>query len=315
MTNFVLKTPIVFIIFNRPETTEKVFIEIAKARPQKLLVISDGPRVNRPGEELRVAEARSIINRVDWPCEVFCDFSDINLGCKVRVSSGLDWAFELVSEAIILEDDCLPDPTFFRFCEELLAEYREDKRIGMISGDNFQFGRLYNEDSYYFSKYMHIWGWATWKDRWVNSYDVNMTDWPIARDSDRLSKIFENKRETNFWTSIFDKVYRGKIDTWDYQWAYANWIRNRCSVLPSVNLISNIGFGADATHTIRNSHLANLPTKSLSFPLTHPKNIVKNDMADSFTRKSWFMRPLWLKISDRIRLISVKSLKRSLTRR
>jgi hypothetical protein len=318
MTDFALKTPVAFIIFNRPDTTERVFAEIAKARPQKLLVISDGARANRPGEAERVAAVRSIIKRVNWPCEVLCNFSDINLGCKLRVSSGLDWVFEQVSEAIILEDDCLPDPSFFRFCEELLEKYREDKRVGMISGDNFQFGRLYNEDSYYFSRYIHIWGWATWKDRWVNDYDVDMADWPLVRDTGVLTKILENKREATFWKSIFNKVYLGKIDTWDYQWAYTNWTRNRYGILPAVNLISNIGFGADATHTQRTSHLANLPTKSISFPLSHPKNIIKNEVADSFTRNSWFIRPLWLKILDRIRslaICSIQSLQKSLTRR
>jgi hypothetical protein len=318
MSEFALKTPVVFIIFNRPATTERVFIEIAKARPQKLLVISDGARKNRPGEAELVASVRSIIKRVDWPCEVLCNFSEINLGCKVRVSSGLDWAFEQVSEAIILEDDCLPDPSFFRFCEELLEKYREDKRVGMISGDNFQFGRRYSEDSYYFSRYIHIWGWATWKDRWVSDYDVNMADWPLVRDAGVITKIFENKREASFWKSIFNKVYLGKIDTWDYQWLYANWTRNRYGILPAVNLITNIGFGADATHTQGTSHLANLATKSLNFPLEHPKNMIVNEVADSFTRNSWFIRPLWLKILDRVHSLSassIKTLQRSLTRR
>lgn len=161
MPEFQLTTPVAFIIFNRPDTTEKVFAEIAKAKPPKLLVIGDGPRVSRQGEAEKVAAARSIIQCVDWDCEVQTNFSDVNLGCKRRVSSGIDWVFEQVEEAIILEDDCLPDPTFFRFCEELLARYRHDQRIGMISGDNFQFGSRRNDDSYYFSKYVHIWGWAT----------------------------------------------------------------------------------------------------------------------------------------------------------
>jgi hypothetical protein len=300
MTDFSLNTPVALIIFNRPDTTQKVFDEIAKARPPKLLVVGDGARSNRPGEAERVAAARAIIQQVNWPCEVLCNFSDRNLGCKARVSSGLDWVFEQVPEAIILEDDCLPDPSFFRFCEELLEKYREDRRVGMISGDNFQFGRKYNEDSYYFSKYIHIWGWATWRDRWVGTYDVNLSSWPHVRDSGGLAKLIENKKEAAVWTHIFNEVHLGKIDTWDHQWAYANWVNGRCGILPTVNLISNIGFGADATHTVRTSHLASLPRYTVDFPLLHPREFRTNDLADAFTRDSWLMRPLWLKIVVRI---------------
>ena len=300
MTEFKLSAPVVFIIFNRPDTTEKVFAEIAKAQPPKLLVIGDGPRINRPGEDERVAATRAIIKRVDWPCDVQVNFSEINLGCKVRVSSGLDWVFEQVPEAIILEDDCLPDKSFFQFCEELLDRYRDDHRVGMVSGDNFQFGRSRTEDSYYFSKYTHIWGWATWRDRWVDSYDVNMTEWPHTREQGLLVELLGDHKEAAYWSSLFEKVYLGKIDTWDYQWEFASWIRNRVSILPSVNLISNIGFGSQATHTVRTSHLANLPVSAIQFPLMHPSEVTKNETADKFTKNNWFMQPLWKKILQRI---------------
>lgn len=304
MTSFTLTTPVAFIVFNRPDTTAKVFNEIAKARPTKLLVVADGPRANRAGEAERVAATRAIVEKVDWPCEVLCNFSDINLGCKARVASGLDWVFEQVPEAIILEDDCLPDPSFFRFCQELLAHYRQDKRVGMISGDNFQFERWQSSDSYYFSKYMHIWGWATWRDRWQETYDVNMTSWPTVRDEGRLKALLDNRQEAKFWTTIFNKVYSGKIDTWDYQWAYANWVHNCVAILPTVNLISNVGFGADATHTVHASDLANLSTSSLRFPLQHPSELIKNKMADEYTRNNWLMRPLWKRILYRLYLFT-----------
>jgi hypothetical protein len=315
MTDFALTTPVAFIIFNRPDTTQKVFDEIAKARPLKLLVIGDGARENRPGEAERVAATRAIIQKVNWPCEVLCNFSDLNLGCKVRVSSGIDWVFEQVPEAIILEDDCLPDPSFFRFCQELLEKYREDHRVGMISGDNFQFGRRYNEDSYYFSRYMHIWGWATWRNRWIGSYDVRMSDWPSMRNSTPLLDILDDTREVAIWKDIFEKTYEGRIDTWDHQWSYANWIRGRLNILPAVNLISNIGFGVDATHTVRGNHLANLATHTMSFPLSHPLKLTNNRAADAYTRDRWFMRPLWLKVFDRLQYFLVdlsKSLQRFL---
>lgn len=161
MYDFQLKTPVAFLIFNRPDTTRRVFAEIAKARPPKLLVVADGPRADHPDDVEKCAAVRAIIDGIDWDCKVLTNYSDINLGCKRRVSSGLDWVFDTVEEAIILEDDCLPHPAFFRFCEEMLNKYRDDKRIAMISGDNFQFGRKRTEYSYYFSRYPHIWGWAS----------------------------------------------------------------------------------------------------------------------------------------------------------
>jgi hypothetical protein len=300
MSEFKLTTPVAFIIFNRPDTTQRVFAEIAKARPPKLLVVGDGPRASRSGEDELVIATRAIIKQVDWPCEVLVNFSDVNLGCKVRVSSGLDWIFEQVPEAIILEDDCLPDQSFFRFCEELLDRYRGDLHVGMISGDNFQFGRSHTQDSYYFSKYMHIWGWATWRDRWVGSYDVNLSDWPQIREQDLLVDLLGDQKEAAYWSALFEKVYAGKIDTWDYQWAFANLIKKRAGVLPTVNLISNIGFGAQATHTVRTSHLANLPVSSMQFPLVHPLDVIANKTADKFTKENWFMQPLWKKIAQRI---------------
>jgi hypothetical protein len=286
-----LTTPVAFIIFNRPDTTERVFAEIAKARPPKLLVVADGPRSNRSGEDKRCAAARAIIEKVDWDCEVLINFSEVNLGCKRRVSSGISWVFQQVEEAIILEDDCLPDLTFFRFCQELLEQYRHDQRIGMISGDNFQFGRCRNNDSYYFSKYVHVWGWATWRDRWVGSYDVTMAKWPKVRDEGWLADMVGNKREAAYWDKIFERVYHGKIDTWDYQWVFANWVEGRLGILPTVNMISNIGFSEGATHTSENTHLANLARHPISFPLTHPLGILRNIRADQFSERMCFRIP------------------------
>ena len=292
MPEFRLNTPIAFIIFNRPDTTERVFAEIAKAKPPKLLVIGDGPRANRVGEADKVAATRSIIERVNWECEVLTNFSETNLGCKHRVSSGIDWVFAQVEEAIILEDDCLPHPTFFRFCEELLERYRHDQRIGMISGDNFQFGRRRNDDSYYFSKYVHIWGWASWRDRWVGSYDVTMAKWPRIRDEGWLVDMVGSKQEAVYWQNIFERVYRGGIDTWDYQWVFANWVEGRINVLPNVNLVSNVGFSHDATHTTGDSGLANLARNPMEFPLTHPQGIFRNIQADKFSDIKCFRVPL-----------------------
>jgi hypothetical protein len=295
--DFQLTTPVAFIIFNRPDTTELVFREIAKAKPTKLLVVGDGARANKEGEASKVAACRAIIKRVDWDCEVLTNFSDVNMGCKLRVSTGLDWVFELVEEAIILEDDCLPHPTFFRFCEELLVKYRGDQRVGMISGDNFQFGQTRNHDSYYFSKYTHIWGWATWRDKWQTCYDVELKKWPLVRDGNWLQDVLSVRAMVLEWTKIFENVYSGKIDTWDYQWVFANLVQGRVNIMPNVNLISNIGFGRpDATHTLEHSDEADIPTCSMIFPLTHPCLIVANQVADNFEYRKLSSKRLYNRV-------------------
>lgn len=287
MAEFKLITPVALIIFNRPDTTERVFAEIAKAKPPKLLVVGDGARASREGEVAKVAATRAIINRVNWPCEVLTNFSDTNLGCKIRVSSGIDWIFEQVEEAIILEDDCLPHPTFFRYCEELLERYRDDERIGMISGDNFQFGKMRTENSYYFSKYTHIWGWASWRRAWKN-YNVKAFAWPEIRDGGWLKNIVHNSTEEIYWSNIFQSVHDGKIDTWDYQWTLALWAQGMVSVMPCCNLISNIGFGSDATHTHGESIYSEIPVNEMIFPIRHPTIFLPCLDADIYTGKRMF---------------------------
>lgn len=282
MSDWLLNTPVAFIIFNRPDTTARVFAEIAKAKPAKLLVVADGPRKGRVGEAEKCAETRAIINQVDWPCEVLTNYSEVNLGCKSRVSSGIDWVFEQVEEAIILEDDCLPDPTFFRFCQEMLERYRHDKRVGMISGDNFQFGEYLNNDSYYFSRYMHIWGWATWRRAWAN-YDANIRGWPAVKELNFLRTRFTTNTELRYWTRLFQLTYENKIDTWDYQWFFCLITQSQLSILPRCNLISNIGFGVDATHTKIVSKCSTLKITSLEYPLFHPEFLICNHIADSRT--------------------------------
>lgn len=284
MSNYQLKTPVAFIIFNRPDTTKRVFAEIAKARLPKLLVIADGPRTDHPDDAEKCAAARAIIDGVDWDCDVLKNYSDVNLGCKRRVSSGLDWVFDIVEEAMILEDDCLPHPTFFRFCEEMLEKYRNDERIAMISGDNFQFGRKRTEYSYYFSRYAHVWGWASWRRAWVN-YDVDMKLWPEIRDDGWLWDLLGDKKNVGYWRKIFENVYQGKIDTWDYQLTFSCWIQNALTVLPNVNLVSNIGFGSEALHTKVENEIAEMDTEAMKFPISHPNYMLRDSVADSTTEK------------------------------
>lgn len=290
MTSFRLATPVAFIVFNRPDTTERVFAAIAAAKPPKLLVIGDGARPHRPAEADTVAAVRRIVERVDWDCEVLTNFSPTNLGCKLRVSSGLSWVFEQVEEAIVLEDDCLPDPSFFRFCQELLERYRGDLRIGMISGANFQFGRGRLDASYFFSKYSMIWGWASWRDRWLPSYDVAIERWPRSGDDKLLKRAMGSAYEAAYWRKIFDRIHRGEIDTWDYQWFFANFLAGRLGIVPAANLISNIGYGNNATHTTNaESSLANMAVTPMTFPLRHPGgDVIADEARDRRTFDMYF---------------------------
>ena len=301
MSVYQIESAVVFIIFNRPDTTRKVFEQIKIARPRKLFLIADGPRFDKFNEAEVCKETRSIVGNIDWECEVFKNFSEINLGCKIRVSSGIDWVFKHVEDAIILEDDIFPDLSFFQFCDELLRYYRNDKRIAMISGDNFQFGSKRNHDSYYFSKFNHIWGWATWKDRWVDSYDVKMKLWPTIRNEGWIYDILPTKKEARYWQNAFENIYNEKIDTWDYQWTFACWCEGRLTILPNENLITNIGFRSDATHTTQDSIFSNMPLTKMCFPLKHPAGIICNNQYDKKTTRIMFNSTIYNKILNKFR--------------
>lgn len=290
MSEFKLTTPVAFIIFNRPDTTERVFTEIRKAQPSKLLVIADGPRMDRPGEAEKCAQTRAIIDKVDWDCEVLKNYSDENLGCGARISTGISWVFDQVEESIILEDDCVPHPSFFQFCQELLEKYRYDDRIMQISGDNFLFGKGNTDYSYYFSMFSHpvsIWGWASWRRAW-EKYDFDIKLWPEIRDGELLKNYLGDNRFSDNWTKIFDDVYSRKF-TWDYQWTFCRWIQNGLCLVPSQNLVSNIGWGIDATHTVTaNTIWENIPCEEIEYPLKHPPYILCDHNADRLVlKRAW----------------------------
>lgn len=272
--------PVVFLIFCRPDVTARTLNLIRDAQPNMLLVIADGPRNEE--EAILCRKTRSVIDQVDWECEVRMNYSDINLGCRDRVSSGLHWVFEQVDEAIILEDDCLPNSSFFYYCENLLNYYRHDERVMVISGDNFQDGQQRTKYSYYFSKYNHCWGWATWRRAWRH-WDFNPEKWKEFRDSNFLQFICDDPYETKYWTAIFDTLFlKGKPDSWAYVWLFSCWAQGGLTILPNVNLVSNIGFGVNATHTTEESRFANMPTDYIG-KIYHPPFIVQHKAADKYT--------------------------------
>ena len=296
-----MKTPVAFIIFKRPETTIKVFEAIRQAKPPQLFVIADGAHIDNIDEIKRCENTRAIIERVDWDCEVFKNYSDNNLGCAKRVSSGLDWVFNHVEEAIILEDDCLPHPTFFPFCEQLLTRYKNDTRIASISGQNVQFGRNTTQYSYYFSRYNHCWGWASWRRAWRH-FDFEMKLWREVKENNLLREILENSAATSTWSKIFDAAYEGKLDSWATRWTLACWLQRSMGILPNVNLISNIGFGVEGTHSLdTKSKYANIPAMEMIFPLKHPPYFIRNWQADKFTEETLYKPNVFMPFKAKIK--------------
>jgi len=276
----VITSPIAYIIFNRPRHTRETFEAIRAHRPSKLFIIADGPRPEYPSDFERCNEVRSIVENINWPCEVKRNYADVNMGCKRRVISGLNWVFSQVDSAIILEDDCLPHPDFFRYCRELLDRYANDERIYVITGDNFQDGRKRGGASYYFSKYNHVWGWATWRRAWIhNSPDLSF--WPEWRVSVAWRRHTPNPVERRYWSAIFDRVHRNEIDTWDYGWTASVWFHGGLTVTPNVNLVSNIGFGPDATHTVTDEEHKGRPSHPLGV-LRHPDKVKRDRAADCY---------------------------------
>ena len=279
-----LDTPVLFLVFNRPDTTQRVFEAIAAARPRRLYVAADGPRTDRPGEAQRCAETRAIAASPDWPCEVKTLFREENLGCRSAVSSALDWFFDAEAEGIVLEDDCLPAPAFFEYCSVLLERYRDDERVLALSGDNFQPASFEPVESYYFSRYNHVWGWASWRRAW-RLFERDMAAWPRFRDEGRLEgQAPGDEAFRQYWTSIFDRVAAGAIDSWAYPWLLTSWIHGGLACLPSSNLVSNIGADEGATHTRKADGWAlDRALGSLTFPLRHPPTVERDVAADRFT--------------------------------
>lgn len=290
-------TPILFLIFNRPDTTVKVFEAIRQIKPTFLYIAADGPRKDRSGEAEKCEQTRNLVtDNIDWPCEVKTLFRSENLGCGKAVSSAITWFFENVEEGIILEDDCLPDQSFFKFCDEMLKRYSEEDKIMMISGNNFLPQKLRTESSYYFSKHAYIWGWATWRRAW-RKFDLKMNTFPIFLETGQQNKISLIEEEQKYWLNIFHQAYKGCIDTWDFQWCYALRYYEGLSIVPNKNLVKNIGFSNEATHTKNaTTEILNLRLESLSSVVNlnkiEPNNIADTYVHNNFYNKSSLVRKL-----------------------
>lgn len=276
------QTAVLLVIFNRPETTRLVFEAIRKVKPLRLYIAADGPRPGNDSDRIKCKEAREILGEVDWDCQVKTLFRDENLNCGVGPSSAFNWFFENEEEGIILEDDCLPSQSFFWFCQELLERYRHDSRIMHIGGNNFLDGwQKDNDYSYYFSRSGHIWGWATWRRAW-KMFDYKLSLYEEVKRKKYFNDFFLNPVEKIYRLRKFDKtVGSSKVDWWDYQWDFARYVNSGLAIVPKINLVRNIGFGENATHTQNNnSSNAKMKASDIEVPLKHPPFVIRDFASD-----------------------------------
>lgn len=304
-------SPVLFLIFKRPETTRRVFEAIREARPRVLCIAADGPRAGVEGEAALCEETRKITELVDWPCEVHRNYRDTNRGLQRGIPEAIDWFFSIVEEGIILEDDCLPVSDFFRFASEMLRAYKSIPQIMHVNGSNFHRGVTWFSSSCFFSKYNHVWGWATWRRAW-KAYTGDLSNFGNLFLAKKNSNFWLSRKEQIYWRKIFQRVKDGLIKSWDYQWNYSMWLNDGLAVTPNVNLIENIGFGEGATNT-QDQHASKIPDKPGGLgPIVHNPDIVASREADAAN----FMRMYWgnpaSRLKDRLRKLGriVRSLRK-----
>lgn len=290
----ILQKPILLLIFNRPDTTQKVFEQIKIAKPPRLYIASDGARANKPGEREIVAQVRKyVLDNIDWNCNVKTLFREENLGCGVAISQAVTWFFENEKDGIILEDDCVPHQSFFYFCEKLLDHYRYDKRVWHVSGNQF-LDNFDNGASYYFAKVQHCWGWASWADRWQH-YKFDLQDY----DKKNIKNFSSEKQVQKYWLSILKQMKEHKIDTWDYQWAFWIVAHQGLCINPSKNLVSNIGIVGTHFEDVMDSPLLNRPTYAVDH-ITHPQRVVIDEKATEQIYRQVFVAPRQVFVAPRL---------------
>jgi hypothetical protein len=276
--------PILLIAWRRPHEFSEVLNSLKSLAPSKLYIACDGPRPRNDQESCLVERTRSIpLDIINWTTDIKYLFQSQNLGCKLAVSTAITWFFNNESEGIILEDDCVPCEEFLLFCEHMLSRYRHDPRIWCISGSNFQGGVKRGDGDYYYSRYNHCWGWASWRRCW-NHYDLSIRPWSYVLSHNLMHTLFPTKIERFYWRNVFNRLYTSNIpNTWDYQWFLTCLVNNGLTIIPNHNLITNVGFGESATHThlVRKSTINTKPAiTSLNRP---PSYLIRNNSADWHT--------------------------------
>ena len=306
-----LTTPVSIFFYRRPDHLRQVMTKIREARPAVLFGVSDGPKPGNEEIQKGVEESRRIFREmIDWPCRWELLERETNLGSYLSVSRGLDWVFERVTETIVLEDDTVPDLTFFRFAAELLERYRDDPKVGAVCGNNYDDPKDWtSEASYRFTRYHHSWGWGTWKRAWkcFDREEKLLSEIPKIKKENWMKL---SRREWAYWERCFQRAYSRKLDAWDYRWTLSLWDKHMCCIIPRVNLVRNIGFDAKATHTVERD-FADLEMHSvcpMKFPLKNPSEPQSNVPCDDLVFQSHYeklegRRNLWHKIRDRMKKI------------
>ena len=291
------EVPILYVVFNRPEHTQQSFASIRVAAPKKLYIAADGPRDHKPEDAIKTAQVREIVSQVDWDCEVKTLFRKQNVGAGRGVSEAISWMFETEEMGVILEDDCVPVDSFFRFCSELLERFRNDSRVMHIAGTNHHPGYRRDPDySYYFSYYGHMWGWATWKRAWEH-YDIELTHHREIIEKGLLYDVFANPLATKYFVKKVNDALAAKVDAWDYQWDFIRMMNSGMTIVPHKNLVRNIGFGEEATHTFSaNEARAKNEAQDISFPLKHPAYVIRDAKADNHHFRSLMQRTVQRKV-------------------
>lgn len=286
-------TPILFIIFNRKDTAQRVFNKIKEIKPKKLYVAADGPRRNRKDDIENCKKTRDIINQVDWDCDLKTLFREENLGCGKGVSGAISWLFENEDRGIILEDDCLANDDFFVYCDDLLNRYKDNDTIKIISGDNFQNGNKRGESSYYFSSYANIWGWATWRRFW-REYEYDLNKYSIKELKSFYNPYSISYESRLYWKYRAQQMKKHQVDTWDYQLQFSIWRKKGLNIIPNCNLIQNIGFDSNATHTsnMKDNSEKSVKTQNI-LPLIYNDNIKQNKVADKYFHNRYEKKALW----------------------
>lgn len=305
------KSPVLLIGFNRPDTMQKVFNEVRRAQPLKLYYAVDCAREGKDDEAEKVNQVKDIINQVDWSCEVFTLFQKTNRGCGYGPSEAISWAFEKEDQLIVLEDDCVPSLSFFRFCDDMLERYKDDERVNIISGRSHHQGSLFfKEQDYVFTHYAHTWGWATWKRAW-HEFDMKMSDFPSFIKGGGALNVFSSKREGVFFNKWFENIYsnieKECTHSWDTQWLYARVKTGALGIVPAFNLIENIG--TVGTHSAKPSESHYLGRYEMPDILKHPKFIIQNKSYESNHFKTKIVPPtctLKIMISKLLRMLFPK---------
>ena len=288
-------TPVLLMLFNRVDTTQKVFESLRLAKPAKLFIAANGPRPDNPADIKSCEAVKSIFKNIDWPCEVHTRYPEVNIGMQRHWWTALDWFFENVESGIVLEDDCIPHVSFFDYCEDILERYKNDERIMHVNGSNFQYGIKRGNDSFYFSKYPHVWGWATWRRAW-QKYDKEFSTFSQFEKSDKPDKLFNSKKEEKYWMNFFKQIYLKKHDGSDTKWLYTVWNWGPVCITPNVNMITNIGFGLSAGHTVVKERALGQESFDIG-KITYPSEVLIDKEADNYTFNNNFYKNFFQKAS------------------